>query len=251
MTETIWDFNGKVALVTGGTRGIGRSLVKKLANYGAKVYFTYSQNVEGAEIILRECNKEEEKVIALKCNLASEEDIRQLLQTFSPSSSNQIDFFIHNAGILADSPLYLMTNESWDEVLEVHLGALFRLSRRLIRSLIKTSGAMVSISSISGILGTAGQVNYSSAKAGVIGFTKALSKEVGEYGVRVNCVAPGFIETDMLNNLTVEQREQFYKEISLRRFGSPDEVAHPILFLLSDAASYITGELLIVDGGIN
>ncbi len=251
MTETTWDFNGKVALVTGGTRGIGRSLVMKLANYGAKVYFTYSQNAEGAKVILHECNKEEEKVIALKCNLTLEEDVHQLLQTLSTASSNQIDFFIHNAGILADSPLYLMTNESWDEVLEVHLSALFRLSRRLIRSLIKTSGAMVSISSISGILGTAGQVNYSSAKAGVIGFTKALSKEVGEYGVRVNCVAPGFIETDMLDNLTVAQRERFYKEISLRRFGSPDEVANPILFLLSDAASYITGELLIVDGGIN
>lgn len=251
MNEIKWNFSGKTALVTGGTRGIGCSVVKKLSRLGAKVYFTYSQSVKLAEDLLKECNTNEENVFALQCNLAIEEDVDRLLHTFSLSSSIQIDYLVHNAGIIADSPLYLMTNQQWEEVLQVNLGALFCLSRSLIRSLIKSSGSVVTIASVSGIFGTSGQVNYSAAKAGVIGLSKALSKEVGVFGVRVNCVAPGFIETDMLNNLTVEQREQFYKGVSLRRFGNPDEVADPILFLLSDAASYITGEVLVIDGGIN
>jgi 3-oxoacyl-[acyl-carrier protein] reductase len=252
MSDLNWNFAGKTALVTGGSRGIGRSIVQQLALAGARVIFTYAHDKKAAGSVIRECNKvhQQPQVTAFRCNFNSKAQIAELLEHVRTTFETPIDHVINNAGITLDAPFYAMPEEKWDQVLRVNLNALFYINKELVKSLAVSRGSIVNISSVSGIAGTVGQVHYSAAKAGVIGFTKALARETGSLGIRVNAVAPGYIDTEMIDDIPAVKRNKLCTSISMRRLGKPSEVADAVMFLLSDKASYITGQTLIIDGGL-
>ncbi|MBO8162754.1 MAG: SDR family oxidoreductase [Brevibacillus sp.] len=242
------DFRGKRILVTGGSRGIGRACVKQLAKSGADVIFTFASNEEAAQTLVQECDKLAGRVSAVRADFCSPHEVETLLD--GVLAGQKIDGLVNNAGLVRDAPVYRMSQAEWDEVLQVNLHALFAVIRRLIRPLSLVRGSIVNVASVAGLLGTAGQVNYAASKAGVIGLTRSLAREVGPLGVRVNAVAPGYVETDILAAIPAQKRAALKNGIALRRIGQPDEIASTILFLLSDQASYITGQVMVVDGGL-
>lgn len=243
-----WGFKGKVALVTGGSKGIGAAIVDQLASAGAMVYFTYSTDDGVAKSL--ENKYEKNKVIAIKCDHRSPEQIQNLLKVVAPKKSSKINFLVNNVGINNDSFLKSMTDIQWNEVLQANLTSVYTITKKLITPLILSRGSVVNISSTAGLMGAEGQVNYSTTKAGIIGFTKALSKEISPLGVRVNAVAPGFTDTNMLNSVPPERVERIKTFMSLKRLANPYEISNPVLFLLSNEASYITGQVITVDGGL-
>ncbi|WP_128895408.1 3-oxoacyl-ACP reductase family protein [Longirhabdus pacifica] len=247
MSQVIWNFEGKTAIVTGGSRGIGAAIVQALAKAGARVYFTYAKDVQAAKALVATCNEKTELVYAIQADFTKPADIENVM---TQMEKMPIDYVINNAGLLRDRPLYKMDPEDWQQVYQVSIEALFTICKRLIPVLTKTQGNIVNIASISGISGQAGQVNYASAKAGVIGFTKSLAKEIGPMGVRINAIAPGYIETDMLKDIQDKVKKKMQRDIPLRRLGLPQEIAQSVLYTLSDAASYTTGSTLVVDGGM-
>lgn len=247
MSQALWDFAGKTAVVTGGSGGIGASIVRSLAQAGAHVLFTYSSDERAAHALEEQCNQSGERVKAIQANFTSEADLDRLLQQLV---HEPIDYLVNNAGMLRDGPLYKMPDADWRDVLQVNLHAMFTVTKKLIPVLAPKAGAIVNISSVSGISGAAGQVNYSTAKAGVHGFTRALAREVGPLGVRVNAIAPGFVETDMLLMIKPQKKRGLHRDIPLRRLGSPQEIAETTMFLLSQSASYMTGAVVVVDGGL-
>ncbi len=248
MSRAKWDFSDKTAVVTGGSRGIGRAIVDALARSGAKVIFTYAGDAQAARTLIEQCRTSQCQVRAVKADFTRASEIEELL---SEMGNERVDYLVNNAGLLRDGPLYRLSESDWQDVFQVHLHSLFYIAKKLIPVLAAREGSsMVNISSVSGLSGTAGQVHYSAAKAGVIGFTKALAKEVGPLGIRVNAVAPGFIETDMLLGMRPERRKKLYRNVPLRRLGKPEEIAEAVLFLLSDSASYMTGSVMVLDGGL-
>ncbi|SEF87329.1 SDR family NAD(P)-dependent oxidoreductase [Paenibacillus sp. UNC499MF] len=248
MATTTYSFAGKTILVTGGSRGIGRAVVKQLASAGARVVFTYSKDRQAAESLLDETGRDLSRVSCVQADftdrLAVAGMVGKLLE------EGPVDGVVNNAGILQDTPMYRMTDEQWDTVLQVNLTSLYVILKALIRPLAASGGSVVNLSSVTGLAGAAGQTNYAASKAGVIGLTKALAKEAGPLGIRVNAVAPGFIGTDMLESVPVRRKRNLEKDIPLRRLGTPEEAASAVLFLLSDAASYVNGAVLVVDGGL-
>jgi 3-oxoacyl-[acyl-carrier protein] reductase len=245
----IKDFTNKTALVTGGSRGIGRAIVKQLVKNGTNVIFTFNSGEEQAESLVEELREEDIFLKAWKCNMEEKEDVDNLIQ-FLSSLPKKIDFLINNAGFNMDQLFLNMKDDEWEKVLQVNLTASSYLTRKLLRTLLVQKGVIVNISSISGLVGTMGQVNYSAAKAGMIGLTKALSKEVGRLGVRVNCVAPGYVNTDMINEIPLDKLNTIQKQIPLNRIGEPEDVADVVVYLLSSNSSYITGQVITVDGGL-
>ncbi|MFA5147087.1 MAG: 3-oxoacyl-[acyl-carrier-protein] reductase [Candidatus Omnitrophota bacterium] len=238
----------KVALVTGGTRGIGRAIVFDLVQNGAKVLFTYLQSDESAGIILDEIKELKGEAEAIKADVRLYDDAKRVVEE-TLSKFGRLDILVNNAGIVKDKALMLMDPADWAEVINTNLTGYFNMSKASIVTMMKAKqGVIVNISSVAGVVGTARQVNYSSAKAGIIGLTKSLAKEVGPYGIRVNAVAPGYIETDMTKDL--KQKDDFIKKIPFGRFGKPEEVANVVSFLASDDAKYITGQVVKVDGGL-
>lgn len=245
-----WNFSGDHVLVTGGATGIGRETVIKLARAGAVVYFTYFNSGKKAQQLVEDLSMEGHTAHALHCDFSSESQIKQLTKQLADRMAYPINMIVSNAGITADSSLYNMSEAEWEQVYQVNLRALYFLSRSMLKHLAVNRGVMVNVTSISGQIGMSGQTNYSAAKAGIIGFSKALAKELGPLGVRINCVAPGYIDTLMTQELQTTRKKELSNSIALKRMGAPGEVADLILYLLSDNASYVTGEVVGISGGL-
>lgn len=241
---------GKTALITGASRGIGEAIAKKFAEQGANVAFTYKQSAEKANALADSLSQDGVKAKGYQSNAASfaEADalIKQVQQDFG-----RIDVLVNNAGITRDNLLLRMTEEQWDEVLTNNLKSVFNLTRFVAYLMLKQkSGSIINISSIVGLTGNTGQANYTAAKAGIVGFTKTIAQELGSRNIRCNAIAPGFIVTDMTNALDEKTTDAMKKNIPLGRLGQADEVANTALFLASDLSSYITGQTLSVCGGM-
>ena len=241
---------GKVALVTGGTRGIGRAIVLKLASAGASIAFTGQRESDA----LRQTESDVLN-LGVKCKAyisnASDYSLTQELVSEVHKEFGKIDILVNNAGITRDTLLMRMSEEQWDDVINVNLKSTFNFTKAVVPIMARQrQGSIVNISSIVGLNGNPGQANYSASKAGIIGLTKSVAKEMGARNIRVNAVAPGFIATEMTDALPQEVKDEYAKRISLRRLGQGEDIANVVLFLASDLAGYVTGEVITVDGGM-
>jgi 3-oxoacyl-[acyl-carrier protein] reductase len=241
---------GKTALITGGSRGIGEGIVKHYASQGADVAFTYLSSDEKAKALENELTAMGVKAIAIKSDAADFSQAEKLTDEVV-KAFGKIDILINNAGITKDTLILRMTEEQWDEVIRVNLKSVFNLTKHVLKIMLKArAGSIINMGSVVGVFGNAGQANYAASKAGIIGFTKSIAKEVGSRGIRCNVVTPGFIATDMTHALTDDQRKAYEDIIPLKRLGSTDDIANACIFLGSDMSSYITGQVISVCGGM-
>lgn len=241
---------GKVALVTGSSRGIGRAIALAMAREGASVVVNYVGSEDKAQKLCDEIKALGGNAISVKADVSHWEEATVLIEG-TMANFGRIDILVNNAGITRDNLLLRMNPKDWDQVIETNLTGAFNCAKLALRPMLKQkAGRIINISSVSGITGNPGQANYAAAKAGLIGFTKALAKEVASRNILVNSIAPGFIATDMTDEIQQEAQESLLSAIPLGRFGSPEEVAEVAVFLASDASRYITGQTLVVDGGM-
>jgi 3-oxoacyl-[acyl-carrier protein] reductase len=241
---------GKIAIVTGGSRGIGKSIALALSAEGAHVAFTYKSATSAAEEVKKEIESQGHQALAIQSDAKDFAGANQVVEAVV-KAWHRVDILVNNAGITKDGLLVRMSEQDWDEVLDTNLKSAFNFSKAVCRHMMsQRAGRIVNISSISGVIGNAGQANYASAKAGMIGLTKSLAKELASRNIQVNCVAPGFVDTDMTEKLTPQQKEALMNIIPMKRTGKPEEIASAVLFFSSSASSYITGQVLCVDGGI-
>lgn len=243
----------KNILITGGSRGIGVAIVRQLAAQGANIGFTYvsasSQSV--SEELVTEMSQNGIKIHCYQSNAADFKQAEQLIQQFI-ADFGTIDVLVNNAGITKDTLLLRMTEEHWDDVINVNLKSVFNLTKHAMRYMLKNQGgSIINMSSVVGVFGNAGQANYAASKAGIIGFTKSIAKEVGSRNIRCNAIAPGFIGTDMTEELDEKTKEQFLANIPMKRLGSGTDVANTVLYLASDLSTYVTGQVISVCGGLN
>lgn len=240
---------GKVAVITGGSRGIGASIVHKYMKEGAKVAFTYRSSSEKADAIVAQYDAE--NIIAIKSDASKYEDaealIAQVIEKFGT-----INILINNAGITKDTLMLRMSEEQWDAVIGINLKSVFNLTKHVLKPMMKNrAGSIINMSSVVGVFGNAGQANYAASKAGILGFTKSIAKEVGSRNIRCNAIAPGFIATEMTKELDEKTQKAYTDSIPLKRFGEGDDVANLCTFLGSDQSTYITGQVVSICGGMN
>lgn len=241
---------GKVSLVTGGARGLGKSIALKLASLGSDVVINDIGGEESAMETISEIESMGRKAVYIKADISKFEEAKSLVEQ-SVEQLGKIDVLVNNAGITRDNLIMRMSEEDFDAVINVNLKGTFNVSKAAIRGMLKTKNcSIINVSSVVGVAGNAGQTNYAASKAGVIGFTKSLAKEVAKKNVRVNAVAPGFIETDMTDKLPEEIIEGYKQNIPLGSLGSPEDVSNTVAFLASDMSKYITGQVIVVDGGL-
>jgi 3-oxoacyl-[acyl-carrier protein] reductase len=244
------DLRDKVAVVTGASRGIGRAIALELAGLGASVVVNYRSNAGAATEVVEAIEAEGGQAVAVQADVGDFEQAARLIKT-ATETMGRVDILVNNAGTTRDQLLMLMKEDDWDVVLRTNLKSAFNCCKAVARQMVRQRGGrIVNVSSVSGICGQGGQTNYSASKAGLIGFTKSLAKELGPRNVTVNAIAPGFVVTDLTADLPEELAEQAIEVTPLRRMGRPEEIAHAVAFLVSDRAAFITGEVLTVDGGL-
>ena len=241
---------GKVAIITGGTRGIGKGVALKFAQEGADVIFTYVSSEETANAVEKEIEAFGVKAKGYKSNAANMEDAVALIDKVV-EEFGQIDILVNNAGITKDGLLMRMSEENFDDVIKINLNSVFNMTKAALRTFLKQrSGSIINMSSIVGVRGNAGQANYSASKAGIIGFTKSIAAELGSRNIRCNAIAPGFIATEMTEKLDPEVVKGWSESIPLKRPGTPEDIANATVFLASDMSTYISGQVLSVCGGM-
>lgn len=241
---------GKVALVTGAGRGIGKAIALKLSSLGAAIVINYRSSEKEAKELIDEITDFGGKAEAVQGDVSKIKDVEKVVK-FAAEKFGKLDILVNNAGITKDTLLLRMKEEDFDKVIEVNLKGVFNCTKHASSIMLKQkSGKIINISSVIGLAGNAGQANYAAAKAGIIGFTKSVAKELGARGITVNAVAPGFIATDMTEVLSHKIKEKLIENIPLRKLGSPEDVANLVAFLASDNANYITGQVINVDGGM-
>ncbi len=244
------ELDGKVSLVTGASRGIGKAIALKLASLGSKVAVNYIANDEGAKKVVAEIIGHSGEAMPVKANVADAAVVKTMIREIV-DKWGKIDILVNNAGITRDNLLLRMSDEAWDDVINTNLRSAYICSKFALRSMMGQSwGRIVNISSMAGVVGNAGQSNYSSAKAGLIAFTKSIAREVGSLNITVNAIAPGFIITEMTDKLPQETKDMILSRIPLRRFGQPNDVAELVAFLVSERAGYITAQVIPIDGGV-
>lgn len=242
--------NNRTALITGASRGIGRAIATELARRGAQVVINYARDADGAQAAVQAITSAGGRAVALQADVtdfkAAESLVKGALETFGG-----LDILVNNAGTTRDTLIMMMSEADWDVVLDTNLKSAFNCSKAAVKHMMrKRYGRIINITSVSGLAGNAGQTNYSASKAGLVGFTKALAREVAARNITVNAVAPGFVPTTLTNDLPADIKEATLKAIPLGRWGTPEEIAHAVAFLASDEAAYITGQTLSVDGGM-
>ncbi|MCJ7738427.1 MAG: 3-oxoacyl-[acyl-carrier-protein] reductase [Anaerolineae bacterium] len=248
MTKPLAD---KVAIVSGASRGIGRAVAIELASRGALVAVNYNTNEAAAGEVVSAIKEAGSSAVAVKADISQLDQATRLVEQ-TLDAFGRVDILVNNAGITRDGLLLMMSESDWDEVIRINLKSVFNCSKAVARQMMRQRyGRIINISSVSGVVGQAGQTNYSASKAGMIGFTKSLAKELGQRGITVNAVAPGFVVTDLTADLPAELMRKAIDVTPLGRMGQPEEIAYAVAFLASDEAAFITGEILTVDGGIS
>lgn len=242
---------GKNAIVTGASRGIGRAIALKLAELGANVVVNYRSSVNSVEEVVKAIEEKGVKALAVQGDVSNFEDAKKIIDE-TAANLGSIDILVNNAGITKDTLLMRMKEEDFDKVIEVNLKGVFNCTKHVVPIMMKQrSGRIINISSVVGLSGNAGQANYAAAKAGIIGFTKSIAKEIASRGVTVNAIAPGYIQTDMTEVLSDKVKEEIKNNIPLKRLGTPEDIAGVVGFLSSNIAEYITGQVISVDGGMH
>ncbi len=245
-----YNFSNKIAFVTGGTRGIGKSITERLLTYNATVIIAYSTSQKDAETMCRMAETEGKKLYALKCNVAESTEVKAAFDYIEKNFA-RVDFLVNNAGITNDGLVVRMSDEQWSSVINTDLNGVFYCTRSALKLMLKQKyGRIVNISSIVGKIGNAGQANYAAAKAGVIGFSKSVAKEMGRRNILINTVAPGYIETEMVSGIPEATKSRMLEAVPLGRYGNTYDVANVVCFLLSDDAGYINGSVIDVNGGM-
>jgi 3-oxoacyl-[acyl-carrier protein] reductase len=244
------DLSNKVAIVTGSGRGIGQAIALKLAEAGANVVVNDVGDIDQLEAVANEISALKRQSLVVIADVSSADDVKRMVET-TVETLGRVDILVNNAGITRDQLLLRMTDEDWDAVLRINLKSVFLCTRAVLRYMVKQRyGRIVSISSIAGLIGNAGQVNYAAAKAGIVGIMRSVSKEVASRGITANAVAPGFIDTQMTQKLDDKYKQELLKHIPANSLGTPRDIAEAVAFLASDEARYITGQVLSVDGGM-
>jgi 3-oxoacyl-[acyl-carrier protein] reductase len=247
-----YNIDEKVVIVTGGERGIGKDISLGFANNGAKVVINYpidSEYTNACEVV-DEIKSRSGNAVVFKADVRNQQEIDQMVN-FTIENYNRIDILVNNAGVTRDNLLIKMTEEDWKFVLDVNLTGTFNCSKRVLKEMMKNKyGKIINISSIMGLVGNAGQANYSASKGGIIAFTKSIAKEFGSRNITANAVAPGYVMTPMTDNLNEDLKKAFLNNVFIKRFGEPKDITNVVLFLASDLADYITGQVIVVDGGL-
>ncbi len=245
------NLTGKTAIITGGSRGIGKAIALKLASLGANIVINYTSRSQQANSVVEEIKALGREALAFQADVSKLDEVQKLIKEVEAHFPT-IDILVNNAGITRDNLLIRMKEEEWDQVISTNLKGTYNCTKAVIRKMIKQkSGKIINIASVVGVVGNAGQANYAASKAGIIGFTKSVAKELASRGINVNAIAPGFIQTDMTDVISEEAKQFLMEQIPMKQLGTPEDIANVAAFLCSEYAQYITGQVIHVDGGMS